>query len=75
MAKLDKTKEEIGWLKIIFGVLFATDISLIAWLFQNYGNAGKFFLVLCAVTAFLITFVIVWINRVAYQKIDALEEL
>ncbi len=75
MAKIDKTKEEIGWLKIIFGALIATDISLIAWLFQNYGEASKFLLVLCTVAAFLITFVIVWINRVAYRKIDELGEL
>lgn len=75
MAKIEKTKEEIGWLKIIFGVLFATDISLIAWLFQNYGKASKFFLVLCTVAALLITLAIAWINRVAYRKIDELEEL
>ena len=32
------TKEEIGWLKIIFAILIATDISLIAWAVQNYGK-------------------------------------
>ena len=30
MAKIDKLKEEIGWLKIIFAILIATDISLVA---------------------------------------------
>ena len=32
MAYVDKVKEEIGWLKVVFAILLATDISLIAWL-------------------------------------------
>ena len=36
MAKADRLKEEIGWLKLIFGVLAAVDASLVAWLAQNY---------------------------------------
>ena len=31
MAQIDKLKEEIGWLKVIFAILIATDISLVAW--------------------------------------------
>ncbi len=46
MARIDKLKEEIGWLKIVFAILIATDISLIAWVIQNYGKIGKFLLIL-----------------------------
>jgi hypothetical protein len=35
MPKIDKVNEQIGWLKIVFGLLFATDISLIAYLFTS----------------------------------------
>ena len=35
MAKIDKLKEEIGWLKVIFAILIVTDISLVAWGIQN----------------------------------------
>jgi hypothetical protein len=28
MAKLDKVKEEIGWLKAIFSIVLVTDLSL-----------------------------------------------
>lgn len=28
MARIDKLKEEIGWLKVIFAISIATDISL-----------------------------------------------
>ena len=42
MAKIDKLKEEIGWLKVIFAILIATDISLVAWVVQNYGKPDCF---------------------------------
>ncbi len=75
MAYSDKLKEELGWLKVIFAILIATDVSLIAWLFQNYGKADPSLLKIGLGAAFLITFLIVWINNLGYQKIDELEEL
>jgi len=75
MARIDKLKEEIGWLKVIFGISIATDISLIAWLVQNYSKVGRLISLLGAVGAFLIVIAIVLINRIAYKKIDELEEL
>ena len=35
MPKVDKLKEEIGWLKVVFAILVAIDISLVGWLAQN----------------------------------------
>jgi len=35
VAKLDRAKEYIGFLKAIFIMLVAIDSSLIAWLFKN----------------------------------------
>ena len=32
MAHIDKVKEEIGWLKVVFAIFLATALSLIAWL-------------------------------------------
>ena len=75
MAKIDKLKEEIGWLKIIFAILIATDISLVAWGIQNYGKTRALLLIIGAIGVFLFTSVIIWINRVAYRKINELEEL
>jgi 4-hydroxybenzoate polyprenyltransferase len=75
MARIDKLKEEIGWLKIIFAILIATGISLCAWVVQNYGKISKILLIVSVIGIFLLTFVIVWINQVAYRKIDELEEL
>jgi hypothetical protein len=39
VSKLDRLKEEIAWLKLIFGGLLAIDVSIVAWLAQNYHNA------------------------------------
>ena len=75
MAYIDKVKEEIGWLKVIFAISIATDISLIAWLIQNYGKTGRFLFFLGTFGALLIMFVIILINRIAYRKINELEEL
>ena len=74
MAKLDKLKEEIGWMKIIFGILVAIDISLVAWLAQNYKTA-TFLVIICAIGAFVTTIGIVWVNKSAYRKINKLEDL
>lgn len=75
MAHIDKVKEEIGWLKVIFAILIAADISLVAWLAQNHRKADPFLVIAGVIGAFLVTFVIVWINNVAYRKINDLEEL
>ena len=63
MARIDKLKEEIGWLKIIFAISIATDITLIAWLIENYGKVKVFLLIVGLIGVFLVTFIIVQIDR------------
>ena len=75
MAYIDKLKEEIGWLKVVFAISIATDISLIAWLIENFRTSNPFLLLIGGIGALLIMFVIIWINNIAYQKINKLEEL
>ena len=75
MSKVDKLKEEIGWLKVVFAILVAIDISLVGWLAQNYDDVPIFLQIVCAVAVVVITGGVVWVNRVAYRKIDELEEL
>ena len=75
MAYIDKVKEEIGWLKVIFAISIATDISLIAWLVENFKKEDPFLLLIAGLGALLLMFVIIWINSVTYRKINKLEEL
>ena len=66
MAYIDKIKEEIGWLKVIFAISIATDISLIAWLVENFKKEDPFLLIIAGLGALLLMFVIIWINSVTY---------
>ena len=75
MAYIDKVKEKIGWLKVIFAISIATDISLIAWLVENFKKEDPFLLLIAGLGALLLMFVIIWINSVTYRKINKLEEL
>ncbi len=75
MAHIDKVKEEIGWLKVIFAILLAADISLVAWGVQNYGKSSPLLLTIGVIAAFLVTLTIIWINSIAYRKINKLEDL
>ena len=75
MARIDKLKEEIGWLKVIFAISIATDISLIAWLVENYGTVKRSLLFVGLIGVFLLTIITVWIDYTAQKKIDKLEEL
>ena len=75
MAHIDKVKEEIGWLKVIFAILLAADISLVAWGIQNYGKTSPLLLTIGVIAAFLVTLALIWINSIAYRKINKLEDL
>ena len=75
MAKLDKLKEEIGWLRAIFTIVVVTDISLVAWLAQNYSDTIPQLLGSCLVAIIILTSIVILLNRAAYKKIDELEDL
>ena len=42
MAKIDKIKEFIGWLKVLFALFFGIDVSLIAYLFLHFEENSLF---------------------------------
>jgi hypothetical protein len=74
MAKLDRLKEEIVWLKIVFGILVAMDVSLLGWVAQNYTTAGRMLVLAGMVGAAVVTFAIVLVHRRAYDRIQELED-
>jgi len=75
MSKSEKIREQIGWLKVIFGLLFATDLSLIAFLFNNIENLSTIKVLLVIVGLLAVTYGIYLTNQEAMKKIDELEEL
>ena len=74
MEHSNKLKEEIGWLKVIFAMSIATVLSEGAWVLQNYGKASRVLLILNMLGALVFMIISIGINRVAYRKINQLED-
>ena len=74
MAKIDRLKEEIGWLKLVFGILVAIDASLVGWLAQNYATANGVLIAGGVLATAVVTLGVVRINRVAYHRMRELED-
>ena len=75
MAKLDKLKEEVSWLRAIFTITLVTNISLVAWLVQNYTDTRPLLWIGCLIGIVLSTVILILLNGAAYKKIDEMEEL
>ena len=75
MSQIDQIKEIVGWLKVVFGALVAVDVSLIAWLSQNFHSADTILVVLAVVAVLLTTVGIVSVNHAAFRRIAQLEKL
>ena len=73
--KIDKLKEQIGWLKITFGLSLATDISLVAWIFNNYSSVVMLKLLISLFATVLVTSIVFLSNKKANNKMNELEEL
>jgi len=61
--------------KIVFVFLFATDLSLIAYLFNNLELLNGVKIVLVLIGLFFVTLGMLYVNRVAMNKIDSLEDI
>jgi 4-hydroxybenzoate polyprenyltransferase len=75
LCQADRIKEMLGWLKVVFAALVAVDISLIAWLAQNFQSADTVLVVLAFVAVVCTTAAIVGANHAAYKRIAELEDL
>ncbi len=74
MAKGDRLKEEIGWLKVPFGFLLVIDATLLGWLAQSYSTANSLLLTAGSVVTALVTGVLLWINRSAKRCLELMEK-
>lgn len=75
MARIDRNREELGWLKIVFAVLAAIDVSLVGWLAQNYGKASWVLVLAAVVGTATVSYAIARVNLIAYNRIEELEDL
>ncbi|MDE0284874.1 MAG: hypothetical protein OXI88_17220 [Gammaproteobacteria bacterium] len=74
MSKTDRIKEELGWLKIVFAIFVATDVSLMAWLAQNYNDLSLVLMVSGFLGVVFVTSVVVWVNQAAIKRFKELEK-
>lgn len=74
MAKVDRLKEEIGWLKVVFGILVAIDASLLGWVAQHYASGSRLLVLAGTVASVVVSFAVVRVNRLAYRRIEELED-
>ncbi|MEA1915977.1 MAG: hypothetical protein U9N42_00445 [Campylobacterota bacterium] len=75
MGKIDKQKESIGYLKVIFSILVAIDVSLVAWIFNNSIVLENRQLIVPSVIVIFITTSLIYVNKIILKKIDQIEEM
>jgi len=75
VAKIDKIKELIGYLKVVLGILVAIDVSIIGWLFKNEERLSDIKIVLSSIAVVITTFGVIIVNKKILKEIDKLEEL
>ncbi|MBI3358179.1 MAG: hypothetical protein HY037_01105 [Nitrospirae bacterium] len=74
MSQIDRIKEPIGWLKVVFGGLIAIDVSLVAWLAQNFRTADFSLIVLSVIAVAGTTIAIIGVNHSAFRRMAKLEK-
>lgn len=74
MARIDRLEEEIGWLKVPFGLLLVIDASMLGWLAQSYTAADPVLVLTAGIAVIGVSIAIFWINRSANRRIDDIEE-
>lgn len=75
MAKIDETKEIIGFLKILFAMTLATAIALIGWTARYYNSIdNKLFIMSILAFVFLQFWFIILLKKIKI-KLDELKKL
>jgi len=75
MSESERIKEELSWLKVVFAIGIAVDVSLIAWLAQNYASANGVTSIMAFVVIIGLTIGAVLVNHVVYRLLRKLERL
>ena len=75
MSKKDRIELEIGWYKIIFGILVVTDLSLLGWTAQNLKTVNPILIVFSVISIVMITIGIYFVNKRVFKCLDKVEEL
>jgi ATP/ADP translocase len=75
MAKIDRIKEFINYLKVLLVLSLATVIGLVSWIANNYHNNNMLLLSLATFTVLILLMIVILINKKIIKDIKSLEEL
>ncbi len=75
MSRAEKIKEQIGWLKVVFGLFTAVVISLTGYIATSYKIAEPFLLILALFLTAVFLYGIIVVNKKAFDKMDELEDM
>lgn len=75
MGRLDREKEAIGFLKVVFSISIAINVSLIAWLYQKFEALNILDMMIVFSLVSFLTLGIIVVNKKILTKIDDLEDL
>jgi uncharacterized membrane protein YcjF (UPF0283 family) len=75
MAKIDRIKEFINYLKVLLVVSLATVVGLVSWVANNYEKNNSLLLSLATMTTFVLLIIIIFVNKKIIKDIKSLEEL
>ena len=75
MPETEKIKEEIGWFKLLLGLLVVVNVPLVAWIVENFATASFSLRLVAIILALLFTCAMIAINFYAYRTIKKLGEL
>ena len=75
MSEEKKIEQEIGWNKLIFAILAAIDVLLLAWFVKNYQTSELFILAGCIISVIIITTGIVVIHKNVLAMLKRLGDL
>lgn len=74
MSKVDSSKEELSWLRLVFAALLATDALIVIELVYNYRVADAVLLTSALFIVVVVTCLLVWTVRRAYKLLEQLED-
>jgi len=75
MSKLDKTKETINQFRVWLGILVLTDISLVGWIASNIDHTTFIRLLLASISVFVLSGLIIFIEKRIRKTIEELEDI
>jgi hypothetical protein len=75
MAKLDRLKEEVAYVKLWLGLVVVTDIGLIGWLITTADDAGRLQTVLALLGIVVLSFGGVVLHREIADRLERIGRL